>query len=48
VLKISEFDSDIVLDVYEPATRIVLTGRSERYTRVERSANPHRALFVEA
>jgi phenylpyruvate tautomerase PptA (4-oxalocrotonate tautomerase family) len=34
-LKIPDYDRDIVLDLYEPDRRIVPTGRSERYTRIE-------------
>jgi len=34
-LKLPEYDRDIVLDIYDETTRIVLTGRSQRYTRVE-------------
>ncbi len=44
-------DRDIVLDIYDETTRIVLTGRSQRYTRVEvtlfagRSMEAKRALY---
>jgi phenylpyruvate tautomerase PptA (4-oxalocrotonate tautomerase family) len=34
-LKIPDYDRDVVLDIYDAATRIVPTGRSERYTRIE-------------
>ena len=34
-LKIPDYDRDIVLDLYEAGRRIVPTGRSERYTRIE-------------
>jgi len=34
-LKIPGYDRDIVLDLYDPDRRIVPTGRSERYTRIE-------------
>jgi phenylpyruvate tautomerase PptA (4-oxalocrotonate tautomerase family) len=50
-LKIPDYDRDVVLDVYDTATRIVPTGRSERYTRVEvtmfsgRSLDAKRALY---
>jgi phenylpyruvate tautomerase PptA (4-oxalocrotonate tautomerase family) len=49
--KIPEFDRDVVLDLYDQNRRIVATGRSERYTRVEiigiaaRSLDAKRALF---
>jgi len=34
-LHIPDYDRDIVLDLYETNNRIVPTGRSERYTRIE-------------
>ena len=49
--KIPESDRDVVLDLYDENRRIVSTGRSERYTRVEivgvasRSSNGKRELF---
>ncbi|MEZ5817038.1 MAG: tautomerase family protein [Hyphomicrobiaceae bacterium] len=49
--KIPEWDRDVVLDIYDENRRIVSTGRSERYTRVEiigiaaRSTDAKRALF---
>lgn len=49
--KIPEWDRDVVLDLYDENRRIVSTGRSERYTRVEivgiaaRSMEAKRALF---
>ena len=49
--KIPEWDRDIVLDLYDERRRIISTGRSERYTRVEiigiaaRSNKAKRALF---
>jgi len=50
--KIPQTDRDIVLDLYDESRRIVATGRSERYTRVEiigigtRSLDAKRALFA--
>ena len=50
-LKIPDYDRDVVLDIYDETTRIVLTGRSQRYTRVEvtlfagRSMEAKRALY---
>jgi phenylpyruvate tautomerase PptA (4-oxalocrotonate tautomerase family) len=50
-LKIPDYDRDVTLDVYESATRIVPTSRSERYTRVEitmfsgRSLDAKRTLY---
>lgn len=50
--RISEGDRDIVLDLYDPSRRIVSSGRSERYTRVEivgisaRSDEAKRKLFA--
>ena len=49
--KIPDWDRDVVLDVYDENRRIVSTGRSERYTRIEivgiaaRSMDAKRALF---
>jgi phenylpyruvate tautomerase PptA (4-oxalocrotonate tautomerase family) len=49
--KIPAWDRDVVLDVYDERRRIVSTGRSERYTRIEiigiaaRSMDAKRALF---
>jgi hypothetical protein len=49
--KIPETDRDVVLDLYDEGHRIVSTGRSNRYTRVEiigiaaRSMAAKRALF---
>lgn len=34
-LEIPDYDRDVVLDVYDVAARIVPTGRSERYMRIE-------------
>ena len=50
-LKIPDYDRDVVLDIYDAATRIVPTGRSELYTRIEvvmfsgRSLDAKRALY---
>jgi phenylpyruvate tautomerase PptA (4-oxalocrotonate tautomerase family) len=50
-LKIPDYDRDVVLDIYDAATRIVPTGRSERCTRIEvvmfsgRSLDAKRALY---
>ncbi len=50
--KIPQTDRDVVLDLYDESRRIVATGRSERYTRVEiigigtRSLDAERALFA--
>lgn len=50
-LKISDYDRDAVIDVYEAAERIVPTGRSQHYTRVEvvmfsgRSIDAKRRLY---
>ncbi len=50
-LKIPEHDRDVVLDVYDAASRIVSPGRTERFTRVEvilfagRSMEAKRALY---
>jgi phenylpyruvate tautomerase PptA (4-oxalocrotonate tautomerase family) len=49
--KIPAWDRDVVLDLYDASRRIVSTGRSERYTRIEiigiaaRSKEAKRALF---
>ena len=49
--KIPEWDRDVVLDLYDANRRIVSTGRSERYTRIEivgiaaRTMDAKRALF---
>ena len=49
--KIPQSDRDVVLDLYDENRRIVATGRSPRYTRVEivgiaaRSLDAKRALF---
>lgn len=34
-LRIPDYDRDIVLDIYEAGARIVPTGRTELYTRIE-------------
>src|SRR5215510_8708954 len=50
-LKIPDWDRDIALDLHDTKTRIVPTGRSERYTRIEvvmfagRSLDAKRALY---
>jgi hypothetical protein len=50
-LKLPDYDRDVVLDIYDETKRIVLTGRSQRYTRVEvtlfagRSMEAKRALY---
>jgi phenylpyruvate tautomerase PptA (4-oxalocrotonate tautomerase family) len=50
-LKIPEKDRDVVIDTYDETTRIVMTGRSQRYTRVEvtlfagRSMEAKKALY---
>jgi phenylpyruvate tautomerase PptA (4-oxalocrotonate tautomerase family) len=49
--KVPQSDRDVVLDLYDENRRIVATGRSPRYTRVEivgiaaRSLDAKRALF---
>ena len=49
--QIPAWDRDVVLDVYDARRRIISTGRSERYTRIEivgiaaRSIEAKRALF---
>ncbi|MDA9476750.1 4-oxalocrotonate tautomerase [Bradyrhizobium sp. CCBAU 65884] len=51
VLKRPDYDRDVVLDIYDADVRIVPTGRSEHYTRVEvvmfsgRSLEAKRALY---
>jgi phenylpyruvate tautomerase PptA (4-oxalocrotonate tautomerase family) len=50
-LKIPDYDRDVVLDLYDEASRIVPTGRSDRYMRVEiilfsgRSLDAKKALY---
>ena len=50
-LNVPDWDRDIVLDLYNDKRRIIPTGRSERYTRVEikmfsgRSIEAKRALY---
>jgi hypothetical protein len=50
-LKIPKEDRDVVINAYDEATRIVMTARSQRFTRVEitlfagRSMDAWRALF---
>jgi len=50
-LKIPDWDRDIALDLHDTKARIVPTGRSERYTRIEvvmfagRSLDAKRALY---
>ena len=50
-LKIPEKDRDVVIDTYDETTRIVMTGLSQRFTRVEitlfggRSMDAKRALY---
>ncbi|WP_338832158.1 tautomerase family protein [Bradyrhizobium sp. 27S5] len=50
-LKIPDYDRDVVLDLHDDAARIVPTGRSERYTRIEiflfsgRSLEAKKALY---
>jgi phenylpyruvate tautomerase PptA (4-oxalocrotonate tautomerase family) len=50
--KVPQSDRDVVLDLYDENRRIVATGRSPRYTRVEivgiaaRSLDAKRALFA--
>ena len=49
--RIAEWDRDVVLDLYDANRRIVSTGRSERFTRIEiigiaaRSLEAKRTLF---
>ena len=50
-LKIPDYDRDVVLDLYDGASRIVPTSRSDRYARVEivlfsgRSLEAKKALY---
>jgi phenylpyruvate tautomerase PptA (4-oxalocrotonate tautomerase family) len=50
-IKIPDWDRDIVVDLYDGKRRIVPTGRSDRYTRIEielfagRSMDAKRALY---
>jgi len=50
-LKLPDYDRDVVLDLYDADTRIVPTGRSDRYTRIEimmfsgRSMDAKRLLY---
>jgi len=50
-LKIPDYDRDVVLDLYDEVSRIVPTGRSDRYVRVEitlfsgRSLDAKKALY---
>src|SRR5262245_52404040 len=50
-LKIPDYDRDVVLDLCEPSSRIIPSGRSDRYTRVEiilfagRSLEAKRTLY---
>jgi phenylpyruvate tautomerase PptA (4-oxalocrotonate tautomerase family) len=50
-IKIPEWDRDVVVDVYDVNRRIIPTGRSEKFTRVEielfagRSIEAKRALY---
>ncbi|MCP3476711.1 tautomerase family protein [Bradyrhizobium sp. CCGUVB1N3] len=50
-LKIPDYDRDVVLDIYDANVRIIPTGRSDHYTRVEvvmfsgRSLEAKRALY---
>jgi phenylpyruvate tautomerase PptA (4-oxalocrotonate tautomerase family) len=50
-IRIPDWDRDIVIDLYDSEQRIVPTGRSERYTRVEielfsgRSTEAKRELY---
>jgi hypothetical protein len=50
-LKVPDWDRDIVIDLYDDKRRIVPTGRSSRYTRVEitmfagRSPEAKRTLY---
>ena len=50
-LKIPDYDRDVVVDTYDNAARIVPTGRSARFTRIEikmfsgRSIEAKRALY---
>ena len=50
-IKIPEYDRDVLLDIYCDSARIVPTGKSDRYTRIEikmfsgRSIEAKRALY---
>jgi len=50
-LKLPDWDRDVALELYDDKRRIIPTGRSERYTRVEitmfsgRSLGAKRALY---
>jgi hypothetical protein len=50
-LKIPDYDRDVVLDLCKPSSRIIPSGRSDRYTRVEiilfagRSLETKRTLY---
>ena len=50
-LKIPDYDRDVVLDLHDEVSRIVPTGRSDRYVRVEiilfsgRSLDAKKALY---
>ena len=50
-IKIPEYDRDVLLDIYGDSARIVPTGKSDRYTRIEikmfsgRSIEAKRALY---
>ncbi|WOH67588.1 tautomerase family protein [Bradyrhizobium sp. BWA-3-5] len=50
-LKLPDYDRDVVLDVHESTARIVPTGRSERFTRIEvilfsgRSMDAKRSIY---
>jgi phenylpyruvate tautomerase PptA (4-oxalocrotonate tautomerase family) len=50
-IKIPEWDRDVVVDIYDGGRRIIPTGRSERFTRIEialfadRSIEAKRALY---
>jgi phenylpyruvate tautomerase PptA (4-oxalocrotonate tautomerase family) len=50
-LRIPDYDRDVVLDIHDASSRIVPTGRTEHYTRVEillfsgRSIDAKRALY---
>jgi len=50
-LKIPDYDRDVVIDTYDAPARIIPTGRSEHYTRIEvvmfsgRSLEAKRALY---
>jgi phenylpyruvate tautomerase PptA (4-oxalocrotonate tautomerase family) len=50
-IKIPEWDRDVVVDLYDASRRIIPTGRSEQFTRIEielfagRSLEAKRALY---